>query len=44
MAERSPGEALAAFAASLDVAAIPAAVLDRAVDLMVDWLGSALAG
>ncbi|HTJ07404.1 MAG TPA: MmgE/PrpD family protein, partial [Caldimonas sp.] len=44
MAERSPGEALAAFAASLDVAAIPAAVLDRAEDLMVDWLGSALAG
>ena len=44
MAERSPGEALAAFAASLDVAAIPAAVLDRAADLMVDWLGSALAG
>ena len=44
MAERSPGETLAAFAASLDAGAIPAAVLDRAEDLMVDWLGSALAG
>jgi len=44
MAERSPGEALAAFAASLDVEAIPPAVLDRAEDLMIDWLGSALAG
>nr|HET7860532.1 MmgE/PrpD family protein [Caldimonas sp.] len=44
MAERSHGETLAAFAASLDVAAIPAAVLDRAEDLMIDWLGSALAG
>ena len=44
MAERSPGTTLAAFAASLEVDAIPAAVLDRAEDLMVDWLGSALAG
>jgi 2-methylcitrate dehydratase PrpD len=44
MAERSPGTTLAAFAASLEVEAIPAAVLDRAEDLMVDWLGSALAG
>ena len=44
MAERSPGEVLAAFAASLDAASIPAAVLDRAEDLMIDWLGSALAG
>ena len=44
MAERSPGETLAAFAASLDLDAIPVAVLDRAEDLMIDWLGSALAG
>jgi 2-methylcitrate dehydratase PrpD len=44
MAERSPGEALAAFAASLAIEAIPAAVVDRAEDLMIDWLGSALAG
>jgi len=44
MAERPPGETLAAFAASLDIEAIPPAVLDRAEDLMIDWLGSALAG
>ena len=44
MAERPPGEALAAFAASLAIEAIPVAVLDRAEDLMIDWLGSALAG
>ncbi|MBV9889892.1 MAG: MmgE/PrpD family protein [Rhizobacter sp.] len=44
MAERSPGTELAAFAASLDVEAVPAAVLERAEDLMIDWLGSALAG
>ena len=44
MAERSPGTTLAAFAASLDVEAIPRAVLDRTEELMIDWLGSALAG
>jgi 2-methylcitrate dehydratase PrpD len=44
MTERSPGETLAAFAASLAVESIPATVLDRAEDLMIDWLGSALAG
>ncbi|MEO8311248.1 MAG: MmgE/PrpD family protein [Caldimonas sp.] len=44
LAESSPGEALAAFAASLSVDSIPATVLDAAEDLMVDWLGSALAG
>ena len=44
MAERPPGETLAAFAASLDIEAIPPAVLDRAEDLMIGWLGSALAG
>jgi len=44
MAERSPGTTLAAFAASLAVEAIPRPVLDRAEELMIDWLGSALAG
>ena len=39
-----PGEQLAAFAAALRADAIPAAVLERAEDLMIDWLGSALAG
>jgi 2-methylcitrate dehydratase PrpD len=39
-----PGEQLAAFAAALRAEAIPAAVLERAEDLMIDWLGSALAG
>src|SRR5689334_14275467 len=41
---RPYGEALAAFAASVDVASVPPPVLERAEDLMVDWLGSALAG
>lgn len=36
--------ALAAFAANLDLAAVPAAVVRRAEELMIDWLGSALAG
>jgi len=40
----SPGEQLAAFAAALRAEAIPGAVLERAEDLMIDWLGSALAG
>jgi len=40
----SPGHALAAFAATLQLKAIPAAVLERTEDLMIDWLGSALAG
>jgi 2-methylcitrate dehydratase PrpD len=44
MIEQSPGEMLARFAATLRIEAIPAAVLERAADLMVDWLGSALAG
>ncbi len=39
-----PGRQLAEFAATLAAEAIPAAVLDRAEDLMIDWLGSALAG
>ncbi|MEP6609249.1 MAG: hypothetical protein ABJA83_11290, partial [Burkholderiaceae bacterium] len=40
----SPGHALAAFAATVQLKAIPAAVLERTEDLMIDWLGSALAG
>lgn len=39
-----PGRRLAEFAATLAAEAIPAVVLDRAEDLMIDWLGSALAG
>jgi 2-methylcitrate dehydratase PrpD len=39
-----PGAALARFAATLQIEAIPAPVLERAEDLMIDWLGSALAG
>ncbi|MDQ2734689.1 MAG: MmgE/PrpD family protein [Pseudomonadota bacterium] len=39
-----PGPALAHFAATLRIDAIPVPVLDRAEDLMIDWLGSALAG
>ena len=35
---------LAAFASELDFAALPPAVVERAVNLYVDWLGSALAG
>ena len=37
-------ERLAAFAATLDLADIPAPVLRRAEELMIDWFGSALAG
>ncbi|MCE7876388.1 MAG: MmgE/PrpD family protein [Betaproteobacteria bacterium PRO3] len=36
--------ALAAFASSLDLSAVPPAVVLRAQELMIDWLGSALAG
>jgi 2-methylcitrate dehydratase PrpD len=43
-AETHPGEQLAAFAAALRATTIPVAVLERAEDLMIDWLGSALAG
>ncbi|MBC7727597.1 MAG: MmgE/PrpD family protein, partial [Microbacteriaceae bacterium] len=39
-----PTETLATFAATLEFAAIPAPVLRRAEDLMLDWFGSALAG
>jgi 2-methylcitrate dehydratase PrpD len=39
-----PGAQLAAFAAGLRFGDIPATVLRRAEDLMLDWLASALAG
>jgi 2-methylcitrate dehydratase PrpD len=42
--EAHPGQVLARFAATLRIDAIPAPVLARAEDLMIDWLGSALAG
>jgi len=38
-----PTQSLAAFAAELDFDGIPAPVLRRAEDLMLDWLGSVLA-
>ncbi len=39
-----PGSELAAFAAELRPDAIPSGVMARALDLFVDWAGSALAG
>lgn len=42
--EASPGAALASFAAKLRPEDIPPEVVARAVDLFVDWVGSALAG
>lgn len=39
-----PGKTLAEFAAGLTLAAIPAPVLRRAEDLLLDWLACALAG
>ncbi len=39
-----PSRTLAAFAATLDFDAIPVPVVERAVNLYVDWLGSALGG
>ncbi|MFN3546298.1 MAG: MmgE/PrpD family protein [Mesorhizobium sp.] len=42
--DRKPSAELAAFAAGLRFEDIPAAVVGRAVDLFVDWTGSALAG
>ncbi|WP_280151403.1 MmgE/PrpD family protein [Piscinibacter sp. XHJ-5] len=44
MTHTAPGQALAAFAASLRFEDIPAPVVRRAEDLMLDWLGSVLAG
>ncbi len=40
----SPSALLAGFAATLRMEDLPAPVLSRAVDLFVDWVGSALAG
>ncbi len=40
----SPGRVLAEFAATLRIDRIPAPVWRRAEDLLLDWLGSALAG
>ncbi|MAS04832.1 MAG: 2-methylcitrate dehydratase [Ahrensia sp.] len=37
-------EMLAGFASDLDIADMPAGVLDRLNDLFVDWIGSALSG
>ena len=42
--DRKPTAELAAFAAGLRFEDIPASVVSRAVDLFVDWVGSALAG
>ena len=44
MNDDHPTQALAAFAAGLRFEQIPAPVLRRAEDLMLDWLGSTLAG
>ena len=40
----SPSAALARFASALRFDDLPPAVVDRACDLMLDWVGSALAG
>ena len=42
--QREPEQALASFAASLRIGQIPAPVLRRAEDLLLDWLACALAG
>jgi 2-methylcitrate dehydratase PrpD len=39
-----PGQTLATFAAALRLHTIPSTVLDRTEDLLLDWIGSALAG
>ncbi|MGE4239002.1 MmgE/PrpD family protein [Ramlibacter sp.] len=41
---QAPESVLARFAATLDMADIPAAVQRRGEDLLLDWIGSALAG
>ena len=40
----NPGATLARFASDLRFDDIPAAVVQRAEDLLLDWIGSALAG
>jgi 2-methylcitrate dehydratase PrpD len=44
MTQTTPGQALAHFAATLRFEDIPAPVLRRAEDLMLDWFASTLAG
>ena len=44
MTDDSPGVALAHFAATLRFEAIPNAVVARTQDLLLDWIGSTLAG
>ena len=44
MSPTHPGQTLARFAANLTLAAIPAPVLRRAEDLLLDWIACALAG
>src|SRR5262245_33275141 len=44
MAHDSPGVELARFAAELRFDTIPATVVARTGDLLLDWIGSALAG
>ncbi|MCW5661441.1 MAG: MmgE/PrpD family protein [Burkholderiaceae bacterium] len=44
MNDLTAGERLAHFAASLRASDVPAAVMRRAEDLLLDWIGSALAG
>jgi 2-methylcitrate dehydratase PrpD len=43
-ADNGPGIELARFAAGLRFDAVPAAVVRRTEDLLLDWIGSALAG
>ena len=44
MTHESPGVELAHFAATLRFDAIPATVIARTQDLLLDWIGSTLAG
>ena len=44
MEDTSPGVVLAQFAASMRFDAVPTAVVRRTEDLLLDWIGSALAG
>ncbi|MDT7838093.1 MmgE/PrpD family protein [Aquabacterium sp. OR-4] len=44
MSATHPGQTLATFAATLRLADVPAPVLRRTEDLMLDWAGSTLAG
>src|SRR6188474_1120196 len=44
MHDTHPGQILATFAATLRLQKIPSTVLDRGEDLLLDWIGSALAG